>query len=213
MRLNDRNFSIHAGSKLKDIFPKQNDEQVNFKEPPQLNGKQRWQIIQLLPEKDEREAGSRPPVELETPSPPKAEKKDPKTENTASEAGLDEGQANSVSDDNETITIEMIYKRGVYLDVDATMKDLRNGFIESNQLDAKDRIFQFLKSDVPGDYIEIDTEDEVMLAQIEHNLVQPKTFYIESLDPGLLCDIACIFCHSIWHVVVSAYLPNPLLLV
>jgi len=140
-------------------------------------------------------------------------KKDPKTENTASEAGLDEGQANSVSDDNETITIEMIYKRGVYLDVDATMKDLRNGFIESNQLDAKDRIFQFLKSDVPGDYIEIDTEDEVMLAQIEHNLVQPKTFYIESLDPGLLCDIACIFCHSIWHVVVSAYLPNPLLLV
>ena len=185
----DKKFSVHAGSKLKDIFQKQNDEQVEFKEPQKLNGNQRWEIIQLLPENDEREAVSRPPVDLETPSPLKAKEEGSKTkEDIAPQAELDERQANSVSDDNETM-IEVVYKRGVYLRADATLKDLRNGFVDSNQLDAKDRIFQFLKSDVPGDYIEIDTEDEVMLAQIEHNLVQPNTIYIESLEQGLLCDI------------------------
>ena len=45
-------------------------------------------------------------------------------------------------------------------------------------------MFCFLNSDVPGDYIVIDTEDEVMLSQIEHNLVQPRTLYIECRDPG-----------------------------
>ena len=85
------------------------------------------------------------------------------------------------ADDHMT---EILYKRGVYLAPDATLKDLRNGFIELEKLDHNDRCFQLLKSDVPGDIIEIDTEDETLLSQIEHRLVQERTMYIENIDPG-----------------------------
>ena len=80
---------------------------------------------------------------------------------------------------------EILYKRGVYLAPDATLKDLRNGFIELENLETNDRYFQLLRSDVPGDFIEIDTEEEVLLNQIEHTLVQPRTMYIENVDPGM----------------------------
>ena len=86
------------------------------------------------------------------------------------------------ADDHMT---EILYKRGVYLTPDATLKDLRNGFIELEKLEGDDRYFQLLKSDVPGDLIEIDTEDETLLSQIEHSLVQPRTMYIENIDPGM----------------------------
>ena len=85
------------------------------------------------------------------------------------------------ADDHMT---EVLYKRGVYLTPDQTLKDLRNGFIELEKLENNNRYFQLLKSDVPGDFIEIDTEDETLLSQIEHRLVQPRTMYIENIDPG-----------------------------
>ena len=87
------------------------------------------------------------------------------------------------ADDHMT---EILYKRGVYLTLDATLKDLRNGFIELEKLENNDRYFQLLKSDVPGDFIEIDTEDETLLSQIERRLVQPRTMYIENIDPGII---------------------------
>lgn len=86
------------------------------------------------------------------------------------------------ADDHMT---EILYKRGVYLLPDATLKDLRNGFIEIEKLENGDRYFQLLKSDVPGDLIDIDTEDETLLSQIEHTLVQQRTMYIENIDPGM----------------------------
>ena len=155
------------------MFPEQKEEQAEFKEPPQLNGKQRWQIIQLLFKNDEE--GGRVKSKSETKSKVKW--------HIASEEGLGDKHAMLAGDDNDTFT-EVYYKQGVYLHPDATLKDLRNAFIDSNQLDAEDRMFCFLNSDVPGDYIVIDTEDEVMLSQIEHNLVQPRTLYIEWRDPG-----------------------------
>ena len=80
---------------------------------------------------------------------------------------------------------EIVYKQGVYLSPDATLKDLRNGFIEQEKLEAHERYFQLLKSDVPGDIIEIDTEEEVLLSQIEQTLIQQRTVYIENVDPGI----------------------------
>ena len=94
----------------------------------------------------------------------------------------DESRTES-EDDHMT---EVVYKRGVYLPPDATLKDLRNGFIEMENLEYNDRYFHLLKSDVPGDRIDIDTEDEVLLNQIEHTLVQQRTVYIENVDPGKL---------------------------
>ena len=94
------------------------------------------------------------------------------------------------ADDHMT---EILYKRGVYLTPDQTLKDLRNGFIELETLENNDRYFQLLKSDVPGDFIEIDTEDETLLSQIEHSLVQPRTMYIENIDPGINNIIVIIF--------------------
>ena len=158
------------------MFPKQKEEQAEFKEPSQLNGMQRWQIIQLL---FKNEKGSRLQVSVK----PKSETKSKVKWQIASEEVLEDKHATSASDDNDTFT-EVYYKQGVYLHPDATLKDLRNAFIDSNQLDAEDRMFCFLNSDVPGDYIVIDTEDEVMLSQIEHNLVQPRTLYIECRGPG-----------------------------
>ena len=80
--------------------------------------------------------------------------------------------------------VEEVFKRGVYLKPDSTLKELRNSFIDSNQLDSNDCTFRFLRSDVPGDFIEIDTEDKTLLSQIQHSLVLPATLYIESIDPG-----------------------------
>ena len=55
---------------------------------------------------------------------------------------------------------EYFYKRGVYLDMmNATLKDLRNGFIDTGQLDQQaNKYFQFLISDLPGDIVHIDND-------------------------------------------------------
>ena len=92
--------------------------------------------------------------------------------------------AKSRTESEDDHMTEIVYKRGVYLAPNATLKDLRNGFIEYENLESNDRHFQLLKSDVPGDFVDIDTEDEVLLSQIEHTMVQPRTVYIENIDAG-----------------------------
>lgn len=92
---------------------------------------------------------------------------------------------NSERETHQLEQTELVYRGGVYLPADATLKDLRNKFVDSEQLDCKDGLyFQFLLSDVPGDRIELDTEDEVLLCQIEGGLLQRRTLYIENIDPG-----------------------------
>ena len=115
------------------------------------------------------------------------------------------------------------YKRGVYLDRDATLKDLRNAFLDSGtythtpepahtslglgrcthaplhppshllppplptssgQLEEDNRLFQFLKSDVPGDTVAIETEEETFLSELEPNLVEPRTIFFQLLEHG-----------------------------
>ena len=80
---------------------------------------------------------------------------------------------------------EIVYKRGVYLFEDATLRELRNAFVDTEQLDTgKGYHFQFLRSDVAGDKIDIETEDEIMLNQIEHTLTVRRTIFIEMIDSG-----------------------------
>ena len=81
---------------------------------------------------------------------------------------------------------EIVYRKGVYLDVNAVLKDLRNGFIDSKQLEPDNLLFQFLNSDMPGDYIPIDSEEDTLLAKIEPNLLTPKTLYMESVNNSKL---------------------------
>lgn len=81
---------------------------------------------------------------------------------------------------------EIIYRKGIYLDSDATLKDLRNGFIDSSQLDPDDIYFKFLNSDIPGDYISVDDEEEMILAKLEPNLIFPRSLFIELVDKSEL---------------------------
>ena len=111
------------------------------------------------------------------------------TEQNSRSKYSDESRTES-EDDHMT---EIVYKRGVYLVPDATLKDLRNSFIEQEKFELNERYFHLLKSNVPGDVIEIDTEDEVLLSQIEHTMVQSRTMYIENIDPGIY---VCTYSHA-----------------
>lgn len=84
---------------------------------------------------------------------------------------------------------EIVYRKGIYLNSDATLKDLRNGFIDSGQLDKDDVYFKFLNSDIPGDYILIDDEEETLLTKLEPNLLFPRSVFIELVDKSELSRI------------------------
>ena len=189
-----------VGSKLKEMFRGQEERSGDFKEPPEMNGKIRWQIVQIfsdsLADNDERnpeileeEVRRASKVVFELGATEENLTKQDETcgsEMESDRRDIDDREDRHVkhSPSINTGISEMLYDRGVYLGLDATLKDLRNDFIESEQLDSAEQTFQFLNSDVPGDFIPIDTEDEVMLTQIEHNLVQNRTLYIEAIDPG-----------------------------
>ena len=131
-----------------------------------MDGKLRWQIIRVLSEGTKGNFAERGALESGDSSRPSS-------------------QAQQVEEDFSSQQTELVYPNGVYLNEEACLKDLRNEFVDSDQLGDSDGLhFQFLRSDVPGDRIELDTEDEVLLCQIEDSLVQKRTLYIECIDPG-----------------------------
>ena len=161
----------------------------DFEEPLTLEGKFRWQIIRILSEAGsegrkselidgegriflESRDSSRPESKTQTGTGGEVEE--------GQETGREKGTPNNQQDQ-----MEEEYTRGVYLSADATLRDLRNQFVDSGQLEMEKegRHFQFLRSDVPGDRIEVDTEDEVLLCQIEDSLLEKRTMYIETIDP------------------------------
>jgi hypothetical protein len=81
--------------------------------------------------------------------------------------------------DNTDEFEEIIYTKGVYLDKSASLKDLRNCFIESKQLESNLLYFQFLHSDTPGDLVSIDDEEEMKVSNLPSN---EQTIYIQSID-------------------------------
>ena len=184
---------MFSGKRLKDVFPasspmSETGAMVEFKEPSEMGGKFRWQIIRILSEAGsegrkseltERDGGIR--LESRDSSRPTS---NTQREEEEEEEGEKEGEEGGESRENQQEQAEMVYGRGMYPNPDASLKDLRNLFIDSGQLEGKgeEHHFQFLKSDVPGDRIELDTEDEVLLSQIEDNLLQRRTMYIEFID-------------------------------
>ena len=80
---------------------------------------------------------------------------------------------------------EVVYKKGIYLPPNSLLKDLRNGFVDSRQLDSDNCLFCFLRSDAQGDYVAIDDEEELLLEELEAvSPNQRRTLYIEALDKG-----------------------------
>jgi len=182
------NFASFTGKSLNELFPKARNSSgkiPDFEEPLQMNGQVRWQIIQVV---SEGEITSSTPTALE--GSPEENDRGGKRNDSYEKNKRDEKESNSgKSGDNvaggSEHAHEIVYKKGVYLFDDATLRELRNGFIETEQLDTKKgTLFQFLHSDVVGDKIDIETEDEILLNQIEHSLTVKKTMFIEMIDPG-----------------------------
>uniref|UniRef100_A0A1X7V0T6 MYND-type domain-containing protein n=1 Tax=Amphimedon queenslandica TaxID=400682 RepID=A0A1X7V0T6_AMPQE len=137
-----------------------------FKEPEKIGSKLRWQIIKLIP------------VEKPKKSETQKEDDDSTSENEL-QLCLEE------SDEFE----EEIYLKGVYLEPTSTLKDLRNNFIDSNQLETSDVYFQFLNSDTPGDLVQIDNEEEIKLERFEE---REKTLYIQAIDKNAIILELCV---------------------
>ena len=147
-----------------------------FKEPDKLGTKLRWQIIQLIPD-----------CSKDTPSPPKSacdERSKTATSQLSSKMDDDsfpEKNKTFLSSEKESF-IKIEYWKGVYLEETATLKELRNEFIDSDQLEEENLFFQFLQSDTPGDFIPIDNEEDTKLTSV--NTVYKRTIYIERIDKG-----------------------------
>lgn len=167
------NSSQCAGKSLKDVFAtspmSETGSTVEFEEPLEMDGKLRWQIIRVLSEGVKGSLVERSALESGDSSRPSSQTQ----------------QVEDEEDDLSSEQTELVYANGMYLSGEACLKELRNAFVDSDQLEESDGLhFQFLQSDVPGDRIELDTEDEVLLCQIEDSLVQRRTLYIECIDPG-----------------------------
>ena len=140
---------LFIGKKLNDVFATSAGTDIGeFKEPDEIDGKVRWQIIQLYP----------------------------------SDQSSEHSLSNSSQTEDDDVT-EVVYRQGVYMTWEDTLCDLRNAFIETNQLDPEDMLFLFLQSDVLGEYIEIDSENTLCLGRLNYPVIESKTLYIESVDP------------------------------
>ncbi len=175
------------------MFPKNHNSAGNipdFEEPLEVNGQVRWQIIQVVTEGDISIGRANIP-EIEDEDSASKETTEGAATNGGKKAKEKESSADAKRDkSNEDGTAssqgqEVVYKRGVYLFEDASLRELRNAFVETKQLDnQKGTHFQFLRSDVEGDKIEIETEDDILLNQIEHSLTSRRTMFIEMVDSG-----------------------------
>lgn len=155
-------------------------EMAELEEPPEMQGKFRWQVIGVVSEdvSTSEEKRAMAISEEESGESSREKNRDDPTE------GLSSKETKTLTEDLGEEDTETVYRRGVYLGSDATLKDLRNQFLDTAQLEPQKLHFHFLKSDVPGDKIEIDTEDEVYLSQLEGTLIQHRTLYIEHTEPS-----------------------------
>ena len=166
-----------------------------FKEPEQnISGEMRWQIIQLVVEETSSSAQSTTKEEVKTrmvkekhivdvhieatsresPSTPKVEEKETRETHSSDTERSRQSSNARVS--------EIVYNCGVYLAPTKTLKDLRNAFLDSGQVDKKELFFQFLRGDTPGDLIPIDTEEEIELSSLEPTT--NRTMHIEAISKG-----------------------------
>ena len=150
-----------------------------------MNGKLRWQIIQLTdsskedtPTKGKKDPAASLPQKSGT---DRAKKGEELPAEEGEELPSKEGEELPSKEGNGEGMEEVVYRRGVYLGPGATLRDLRNGFVDTHQTASEHRMFLFLRSDILGDQYDISSETGTHLTNIRGSLVQPQTMYIESL--------------------------------
>lgn len=136
------------GKTLSDVFVSEIDT-GEFKEPEEMEGKLRWQII-LVESTD-----------------------------------IEEQSSTSLSDE-EGIT-ETVYGQGVYIRWEDTLKDLRNAFIETKQIEHDEASFCFLWTDIPGEQIDITSEGTQEMRRLSRSIIKSRIVHIERVDPGKGC--------------------------
>lgn len=73
----------------------------------------------------------------------------------------------------------MRYEQGVYVDPDATLREVRDLFIETGQLELDEVLFQFLDPNSHNRLFSIEEEDVITLDSMELKL--PRTLFIKSI--------------------------------
>lgn len=73
----------------------------------------------------------------------------------------------------------MQYHQGVYVDPDATLREVRDLFIETGQLELDRLLFQFLDPDSHNRFFSIEEEDAITLDSMKLKL--PRTLFIKSI--------------------------------
>jgi hypothetical protein len=213
---------VPKGKELKELFPQKEADEDLFQEPSQAHTKLRWQVVQVV----SQEMGC---VALETTHKGESDNEselfpskvsfsfqaenqenmnEPKDKKSMEDEAQDAtgGSGGLVSEgQGEDRAVMIVYRRGVYLNPDATLKDLRNSFLDSGQLEGKNRFFEFLMSDVPGDTIAIETEPETYLSKLESDFAEPRTIHFQLMDEdghselcvcGRYADLECSECHA-----------------
>ena len=86
----------------------------------------------------------------------------------------------SLSGDDEELSLKQIrYHQGVYVDPDATLREVRDLFLETGQLEVDMVLFQFLDPDSHNRLFSIEEEDAITLDGMELKL--PRTLFIKSI--------------------------------
>lgn len=81
--------------------------------------------------------------------------------------------------DEELALKQILYSQGVYADSDATLREVRDLFLETGQLELDALIFRFLDPDSHNRLFSIEEEDVVTLDSMQLKL--PQTLFIKSI--------------------------------
>ena len=86
----------------------------------------------------------------------------------------------SLLDDDEELALKQVrYRQGVYVDPNATLREVRDLFLETGQLELDMMLFQFLDPDSHSRLFSFEEEDAITLDSMELKL--PRTLFIKSI--------------------------------
>lgn len=74
---------------------------------------------------------------------------------------------------------QITYHQGVYVDPDATLREVRDLFIETGQLELDQLLFHFLDPNSHNRLFSIEEEDVITLDSLQLKL--PRTLFIKSI--------------------------------
>lgn len=83
------------------------------------------------------------------------------------------------STDEELALKQTPYHKGVYVDPDATLREVRDLFLETGQLELDQLLFQFLDPNSHNRLFSLEEEDAITLDTMQLKL--PRTLFIKSI--------------------------------